>query len=86
MCISMIMCRAVCSTALSHMKTERVTLLTTKEFKLFLSKEARRQGVSVAEVIRSGFRTMKIKADRIPGLYRLAASGGKHDAMSRNRG
>lgn len=35
------------------MKTERVTLLTTKEFKLFLGNEARRQGVSVAELIRS---------------------------------
>jgi hypothetical protein len=34
------------------MKTERVTLLTTKEFKSFLSDEARREGVSVAELVR----------------------------------
>lgn len=35
------------------MKTERVTLLTTPEFKDFLAKEARREGVSVAELVRS---------------------------------
>ena len=34
------------------MKTERVTLLTTKEFKSFLNDEARREGVSVAELVR----------------------------------
>jgi hypothetical protein len=34
------------------MKTERVTLLTTKEFKSFLRAEAQRQGVSVAELVR----------------------------------
>ena len=35
------------------MKTERVTLLTTPEFKLFLAAEAEREGVSVAELVRS---------------------------------
>lgn len=35
------------------MKTERVTLLTSPEFKSFLAKEARREGVSVAELVRS---------------------------------
>jgi hypothetical protein len=35
------------------MKTERVTLLTSPEFKNFLTKEARREGVSVAELVRS---------------------------------
>lgn len=35
------------------MKTERVTLLTSPDFKAFLSAEARREGVSVAEVVRS---------------------------------
>ena len=35
------------------MKTERVTLLTSPEFKSFLTKEARREGVSVAELVRS---------------------------------
>jgi multidrug resistance efflux pump len=34
------------------MKTERVTLLASKEFKRFLGEEARRQGLSVAEFIR----------------------------------
>jgi hypothetical protein len=34
------------------MKTERVTLLTTKEFKSFLRAEAKREGVSVAELVR----------------------------------
>jgi hypothetical protein len=33
-------------------KSERVTLLTTKEFKRFLGDEARREGVSVAELVR----------------------------------
>jgi sirohydrochlorin ferrochelatase len=35
------------------MKTQRVTLLTTPEFKEFLTKEAGREGVSVAELVRS---------------------------------
>jgi len=33
-------------------KTERITLLATPEFKGFLTSEARREGVSVAELIR----------------------------------
>lgn len=35
------------------MKSERVTLLTTPEFKAFLSAEAKRENVSVAELVRS---------------------------------
>jgi len=35
------------------MKTARVTLLTSPAFKDFLNAEARREGVSVAELIRS---------------------------------
>lgn len=35
------------------MKTERVTLLTSPEFKAFLSTEAKREKVSVAELVRS---------------------------------
>ncbi len=35
------------------MKTERVTLLTSPEFKAFLSREAKREKVSVAELVRS---------------------------------
>ena len=35
------------------MKTERVVLLTTPDFKSFLMREARREGVSVAELVRS---------------------------------
>jgi hypothetical protein len=35
------------------MKTERVTLLTSPDFKAFLSAEARREGVSVAELVRT---------------------------------
>jgi hypothetical protein len=35
------------------MKTERVTLLTTPQFKTFLNLEARREGISVAELIRT---------------------------------
>jgi hypothetical protein len=35
------------------MKTERVTLLTSPDFKAFLNAEARREGVSVAELVRS---------------------------------
>jgi hypothetical protein len=36
----------------ASIKSERVTLLTTKEFKRFLGDEARREGVSVAELVR----------------------------------
>jgi len=35
------------------MKTERVTLLTSPDFKAFLGAEARREGVSVAELVRT---------------------------------
>ena len=35
------------------MKSERVTLLTTPEFKAFLGAEAQREKVSVAELVRS---------------------------------
>jgi hypothetical protein len=35
------------------MKTERVTLLTSPDFKAFLNAEALREGVSVAELVRS---------------------------------
>ena len=35
------------------MKTERVTLLTTPAFKAFLAREAKREGISVAELVRS---------------------------------
>lgn len=35
------------------MKTERVTLLTSPQFKTFLGAEARRSGVSVAELVRT---------------------------------
>ena len=35
------------------MKTERVTLLTSPEFKAFLNAEARRERVSVAELVRT---------------------------------
>ena len=35
------------------MKSERVTLLTTKEFKRFLGNEAKREGISVAELVRT---------------------------------
>jgi hypothetical protein len=39
-------------TAKKALKTERVTLLTTKDFRSFLRNEARREGVSVAELVR----------------------------------
>jgi hypothetical protein len=34
------------------MKTERLVLLTTPEFKAFVAEEAAREGVSVAELVR----------------------------------
>ncbi len=36
-----------------NVKTERVTLLTTPDFKAFLNAEAQREGVSVAELVRT---------------------------------
>ncbi len=35
------------------MKTERVTLLTSPDFKAFLGAEAQREGISVAELVRT---------------------------------
>lgn len=36
-----------------NVKTERVTLLTSPDFKAFLNAEAQREGVSVAELVRT---------------------------------
>ena len=36
-----------------NMKTERVTLLTSPQFKAFLTSEAKREGVSVGELVRT---------------------------------
>jgi hypothetical protein len=60
------------------MKTERVTLLTTKEFKSFLRSEAQREGVSVAEFVR-------VRCEQKPGpdeavLAKLTAE--LHEALS----
>ena len=41
------------STKQPIVKTERVTLLTSPDFKAFLSVEAKREGVSVAELVRT---------------------------------
>lgn len=41
------------STTGNPMKTERVTLLTSPDFKAFLGAEALREGVSVAELVRT---------------------------------
>lgn len=35
------------------MKTERVVLLTTPDFKAFLAREARKEGISVAQLVRN---------------------------------
>jgi hypothetical protein len=53
--------------AAASLKSERVTLLTTKEFKRFLRDEARREGVSVAELVR-------IRCERKPSQDELLLS------------
>jgi hypothetical protein len=47
-------------TAKKALKTERVTLLTTKDFRSFLRDEALREGVSMAELVRQ-------RCERKPG-------------------
>lgn len=47
------MCMHILTETDAPMKTERVTLLTSPDFKAFLSAEARREGVSVAELVRT---------------------------------
>ena len=51
----------------ASIKSERVTLLTTKEFKQFLGDEARREGVSVAELVR-------VRCERKPSQDELLLS------------
>ena len=51
----------------ASIKSERVTLLTTKEFKRFLGDEARREGVSVAELVR-------VRCERKPSQDELLLS------------
>ncbi len=45
------------------MKSERIVLLTTPEFKSFLSQEAKREGTSVAELVRSRCHAPRPSAD-----------------------
>lgn len=35
-----------------HTKSERITLLGSQEFKAFLAKESRKEGISVSELVR----------------------------------
>ncbi len=51
----------------ASVKSERVTLLTTKEIKRFLGDEARREGVSVAELVR-------VRCERKPSQDELLLS------------
>ena len=58
------------------MKTERVTLLTSHEFKAFLCAEAAREGVSVAELVRKRCET-RVKSPPDPDEILLAALAGE---------
>lgn len=53
------------------MKTERVVLLTTPDFKALLSREAKKEGVSVAELVRN--RVEGRPTDEEAELVRLTA-------------
>ncbi len=44
-------------------KTERITILGTPSFKAFLSKEAKKEGVSVSELVRSRCERRTINED-----------------------
>jgi hypothetical protein len=58
------------------MKTERVVLLTSPEFKAFLSAEARRQDISVAELVRSRFEKSTADPQEL-ALHELAEELGR---------
>jgi hypothetical protein len=53
-------------------KSERVTLLTTKEFKRFLGNEAKREGISVAELVRTRCQRKPQRDELILGEATLA--------------
>lgn len=63
------------------MKTERVTLLTTPEFKALLTKRAAQEGVSVGELIRRRFESGSSADDvalaELTAELRRAVSGAK---------
>ncbi len=63
------------------MKTERVTLLTSPAFKAFLSAEALREGVSVAELIRT--RCERRPTDEEAALVALTGELNKAVAQAR---
>ncbi|HSN33009.1 MAG TPA: hypothetical protein VLU41_10020 [Ideonella sp.] len=64
------------------MKTARVTLLTTPEMKAFLAREAEREGVSVAELVRT--RCERPAAGDEAALLELAAELRKAVAQARS--
>ena len=77
----------------STMKTERVTLLTTPQFKTFLSVEAKREGISVAELVRArcerrptedelALVALTVELRKVVGEARRALREGLHEAGS----
>ena len=72
-----------------RMKRERVTILTSPEFKAFLNAEAAKEGVSVAELIRARCERPSMDEDTEELLTQLTTelkSATKRAAQSLDRG
>lgn len=62
-------------------KTERITLLGSQEFKAFLARESRKEGISVSELVRR--RCERAPTDDERALLALAAELRKSTAEAR---
>jgi uncharacterized protein (DUF1778 family) len=69
-------------------KSERITILGTPDFKAFLTSEAKDEGVSVSELVRSRCQVVPPSDDEIAlqELIRLAAEATKRATASLDKG
>jgi len=69
-------------------KSERITILSTPEFKAFLGEEAMKEGVSVSELVRSRCQAVPPSDDEImlKELILLASDATKRAVKSLDRG
>jgi hypothetical protein len=69
-------------------KSERITILSTPEFKAFLGEEAMKEGVSVSELVRSRCQAVPPSDDELvlKELILLASDATKRAVKSLDRG
>jgi len=69
-------------------KSERITVLSTPEFKKFISEEAQKEGISVSELVRNRCRAVPPSDDEIAlkELISIASKATKRASKSLEKG